>query len=233
MQTLLTGRAVPGVSTDALMASIGNTRQLAANYGQGAAESLGSMRTAPPPRPATQEEPWWRAPAPGSEGGANGSARISDDLSKYGFADNVPRSLIGTESGGNWAAQNGEVGAGGKAGHYGILQFGNARLEDAKRAGAIPVNMTPQQFMASPDAQVAAANWHFSDIDRRIVAQGYDRYVGQTVGGVPITMDGMRSMAHLGGFGGLSKFISSGGGYNPADSFGTSLAAYGKTHQSY
>ncbi len=149
-----------------------------------------------------------------------------------GFGSNVPRSLIGTESGGNWNAQNNETGAGGAKGHFGILQFGQARLEDAKRAGVIPSSMTPQQFKQNQQAQVDASNWHFNDIDSRIQKNGYDRMVGQTIGGVPISMNGMRAMAHLGGFGGLSKFIQTGGSYNPSDSFGTSLAAYGKTHRS-
>lgn len=149
-----------------------------------------------------------------------------------GFASNVPRSLIGTESGGNWFAQNGETGAGGAKGHYGILQFGHARLEDGKRAGVIPASMTPEQFMGSRDAQVAMANWHFSDIDKNIRSRGYDQLVGQVVGGVPLSMDGMRAMAHLGGVGGLSKFIYSGGTYNPADAYGTSLAYYGQHHRS-
>jgi len=157
----------------------------------------------------------------------------SDNFSQYGFANNVPRSLINTESGGNWGARNNEVGSGGRPGHYGILQFGNARLDDARRAGVIPQNMTPEQFMQSRDAQVAAANWHFQDIDNRIRRAGYDRYIGQNIGGTPMTWDGMRAMAHLGGFGGLSKFIKSGGRSNPADSFGTSLAAYGRTHSQY
>ena len=92
--------------------------------------------------------------------------------------------------------------------------------------------MTPEQFKANPKAQVAVSNWHFNDIDNNIRKNGYDQMVGQSIGGVPISMDGMRAMAHLGGFGGLSKFITSGGTHNPADSFGTSLAAYGKRHRS-
>ena len=149
-----------------------------------------------------------------------------------GFADNVPRSLINTESGGNWGARNNEAGSGG-SGHFGILQFGHGRLADAKKAGVIPADMTPEQFIQSREAQVKTANWHFSDIDNRIRANGYDQLVGQIIGGTPITMDGMRAMAHLGGFGGLSKFIRSGGSHNPADAYGTSLAHYGKTHSSY
>lgn len=146
-----------------------------------------------------------------------------------GFGSNVPLSLINTESGGNWNAQNSEMGAGNTRGHHGIMQFGQARLTDAIRAGAIP-QMTPEQFRANPGAQVAATNWHFNDIDQNIRRKGLDRYVGQTIGGVNITMDALRAMAHLGGFGGAQKFVMSGGQYNPADSFGTTLSKYGRLH---
>lgn len=156
----------------------------------------------------------------------------ADSIAAYGFADNVPRSLINTESGGNFNAQNNEAGSGGN-GHFGILQFGHGRLDDAKRAGIIPSNMTPQQFKKSRKAQVAVSNWHFNDIDKRIRSAGFDRLIGQSIGSTPISWNGMRAMAHLGGFGGLSKFINTQGQYNPADSFGTTLAAYGQTHSKY
>ncbi len=165
-------------------------------------------------------------------GGAPGSQEEGYGFAADGYGNNVPRSLIHSESGGNWMAQNNAMGSGGKAGHYGALQFGHARLEDAKRAGIIPADMTPQQFMANPQAQVATGNWHFNDIDNRIRQSGYDKYIGQNIGGTIISMDGMRSMAHLGGFGGLSKYISTGGRYNPSDVNGTSLAKYGKQHRS-
>ena len=160
-------------------------------------------------------------------GSAGGRENINDSYAAMGFASNVPRSLIHTESGGNWGADNG-------LGYRGILQFGDARLTDAKRAGVVPAEMTLQEFgsdtPAGRAAQIAAANWHFADIDNRIKANGYDKLVGQTIGGTPITWDGMRAMAHLGGFGGLSSFLKSGGANNASDAFGTSLAAYGRTH---
>lgn len=166
-------------------------------------------------------------PAAGSQ-----SVRYSDELGNLGFADNVPRSLINTESGGNFNAENQEQGSGG-TGHFGILQFSHGRLDDAKRAGIIPADMTPQQFKRSTRAQVAVSNWHFDDIDKQIRASKLDRLIGQTVGDVPLTWDGMRAMAHLGGFGGLNKFVRTDGAYNPSDSFGTSLSAYGRKHASY
>lgn len=135
-------------------------------------------------------------------------------------------SLINSESGGNWQAQNNEVGAGGARGHFGRAQFGQARLQEAAAAGAIPQGTTPDQFMRSPELQKAAEAWHFGDIDQYIATRGYDRAVGQAVNGVPVTLEGMRNVAHLGGKEGLRKFIETGGQYNPTDANGTSLMDY-------
>ncbi|MGL4811912.1 MAG: hypothetical protein ACRCXM_09050 [Beijerinckiaceae bacterium] len=134
-------------------------------------------------------------------------------------------SLIGTESGGNWAARNSEVGAGGKAGHFGRVQFGHARLQDAMNAGAIPQGTTPEQFMASPELQMAAESWHFADLERELAP-----YVGSVVNGQPLDMGALVAMGHLGGAGGAKRYVETGGAYNPSDSFGTSLSDYASTH---
>ena len=139
-------------------------------------------------------------------------------------------SLIQSESGGNWQAQNNVTGAGGLPGHFGRLQFGQARLQDAMNAGVIPPGTTPEQFMANPQMQMAVEQWHFADIDRRAQDMGLTNYIGQEVGGVPITQDAIRAMAHLGGIGGAARFLESGGQYNPSDAFGTSLLDYAMQH---
>lgn len=134
-------------------------------------------------------------------------------------------SLIGTESGGNWKAQNSEVGAGGKAGHFGRVQFGHARLQEAMDAGAIPQGTTPEQFMASPELQKAAEAWHFGDLERQLAP-----LVGSVVNGQTLDLGALVAMGHLGGAGGARKYVESGGAYNPSDSFGTSLSDYAKKH---
>jgi len=134
-------------------------------------------------------------------------------------------SLIGTESGGNWKAQNSEIGAGGKAGHFGRVQFGQARLQEAMNAGAIPQGTTPEQFMNSPALQIAAENWHFADLESQL-----GDLVGREVNGKVMDLPALVAMGHLGGAGGARKYVESGGAYNPSDSFGTSLADYATTH---
>lgn len=143
----------------------------------------------------------------------------------------APASLIQNESGGSWTAQNDAVGAGGARGHFGRLQFGQARLQEAQAAGAIPPGTTPQAFMQSPELQRAAEGWHFSDIDQAIRQNGYDQLVGKAaIGGVPITVEGLRAVAHLGGKEGMRKFVETGGRYNPTDENGTSLMDYFTRH---
>lgn len=139
-------------------------------------------------------------------------------------------SLISNESGGNWQAQNNEVGAGGARGHFGRGQFGVARIQEAANAGAIPQGTTPQQFMNSPELQQRAERWHVNDIDANIRANGFDQLVGQRIGGVPITIEGLRAVAHLGGVNGMKKFVETQGGYNPSDANGTSLFDYFSRH---
>lgn len=139
-------------------------------------------------------------------------------------------SLAGTESGGRFDAQNAEMGHGGQAGHYGRLQFGHARLQDAMRAGVVPEGTTPEQFMADPALQARTEAWHKQDMMRQAERLGLTEYIGQEVGGIPITMDAILAMGHLGGMGGARRFLTSGGRDNPADSFGTSLADYARIH---
>jgi hypothetical protein len=191
-------------ATDALLSAFDQSQQGMQQPQQAAPLSLANLTQQPPQMPAPA------APIPG-----NGA---------------FPASLIQTESGGNWQAKNDVMGSGGKAGHFGRLQFGQARLEDAARAGAIPQGVTPQQFMADPELQKRAESWHFSDIDSYIKQNGLDRAVGANINGVPVTLDGMRAVAHLGGKEGLQKFIATGGKYNPADVNGTSLMSYMQQH---
>ena len=98
----------------------------------------------------------------------------------------------------------------------GALQFGSARLADFKKHSG--KRFTQDEFKADPALQDEVAQWHLADLDKAIDALGdaaksYDR-------------DGLRSVAHLGGKGGMKRFVQSGGQYNPSDELGTSLQSY-------
>ena len=98
----------------------------------------------------------------------------------------------------------------------GSLQFGEARLGDYQIATG--TRFTQDEFIADKVLQDAVAEWHIADIDKAIdalgdAATGYDR-------------DGLRAVAHLGGVGGMKKYVKTKGEYNPADELGTSLQSY-------
>ena len=98
----------------------------------------------------------------------------------------------------------------------GSLQFGEARLSDYQKATG--TRFTQDEFIADEALQDAVADWHIADIDKAIdalgeAAAGYNR-------------DGLRAVAHLGGVGGMKKYVRSKGEYNPDDELGTSLQSY-------
>ena len=141
---------------------------------------------------------------------------------KLSRAANVYESLFGTESGGNFGAQNDE-------GYTGRSQFGQDRLDDFSSAtGAPRINI--ETFRSDEKLQEKVEQWHFGDINNFIDQNGLMKYDGQNIAGVPITRSGMIAIAHLGGKGGLKRFLETNGQYNPADSNGTSLSDYARTH---
>ena len=100
--------------------------------------------------------------------------------------------------------------------YVGSLQFGDARLQDYKKATGS--SFTQDESKANSTLQAKVAAWHIADIDKTIDGlginiDGYDR-------------DGLREVAHLGGKGGMKKFVRSNGEYNPSDELGTSLQDY-------
>ena len=100
--------------------------------------------------------------------------------------------------------------------YVGALQFGDARLQDYKKATGS--SFTQDEFKANSTLQAKVAAWHIADIDKTIDGlgintDGYDR-------------DGLRAVAHLGGKSGMKKFVRSNGEYNPSDALGTSLQDY-------
>ena len=100
--------------------------------------------------------------------------------------------------------------------YVGLMQMGEARLEDYKRA--TNTSFTQEQFKNDTELQDKVGNWHLADIDKNIDAMG-DEAKGYS-------RDGLRAVAHLGGVGGMKKYVKSKGQYNPSDQLGTSLKDY-------
>ena len=127
-------------------------------------------------------------------------------------------SLLGlAESGGSYGAVN-------SLGYVGKYQFGDDRLDDFRRATGI--DFTKEEFISNPELQERVQQWAIQDIDRQIDRLGLDKYFGQEIGGAVIDRNALRAVAHLGGIGGMRKFVETGGEYNPADAYGTRLSDY-------
>ena len=98
----------------------------------------------------------------------------------------------------------------------GKLQFSQARLDDYMQATG--TSFTQDDFMASEALQDEVANWHVANINKAIDALGD--------AAEEFSRDGLRAVAHLGGKGGMAKWVETGGGYDPEDELGTSLSEY-------
>jgi hypothetical protein len=146
-----------------------------------------------------------------TNGGGTGDSTVNDFL----------RRLTGSESSGNKKAFR--TNKDGRS-FGGLVQMGKARL-DQWAAATGNKKITVQQYkQLSAEEQLRIADWHIRDIDRVIdengyISQGWSR-------------DGLRSVAHLGGIGGMKQFVKTNGGYNPADELGTHLSTYYKRFSS-
>lgn len=159
--------------------------------------------------------------APSYQGGRS-STSLNDGAVDLGSASrNIQSSLIGTESSGNPAA----VFTSGKSGNSygGLMQFGTARLKDYANSTGNKA-MTALQFKNLPASEQQKVNdWHTEDLIKKAEATGA---IGKTINGVPVTLGGLVAVAHIGGYGGMQKFVKTNGKYNPQDDLGTSLTDY-------
>jgi len=142
--------------------------------------------------------------------------QIGDPAGATVTKSTVSASLARTESGGRYDIVNSE-------GFTGKYQWGQGRLDDFNRANG--TSFTLDQFKNDPGLQERAQQWHEGDI----IAQ-LGGYEGRVVKGITMTKGAIIGAAHLGGIGGARKFIETDGAYDPADSNGTTLSDYARTH---
>lgn len=107
----------------------------------------------------------------------------------------------------------------------GLMQLGAARLKDYANATKTKP-MTPEQFRKLPaNIQNQVNDWHINSLTEAAKKTGA---VGKVIKGIPMTIDAMVAMAHLGGTGGMQKFISTNGAYDPMDQNKVSLSDYAR-----
>ena len=116
--------------------------------------------------------------------------------------------LIESESSGDYNIVN-------KSGFMGAYQFGNARLDDYREA--TNTKFTNSEFVDNKELQDKVFEWHQEDIKEFITEKGLNTYIGQKINGVEVTENGLIAVAHLGGNGGMLKFLKTNGRYNPSD----------------
>lgn len=109
-------------------------------------------------------------------------------------------------------------------GFMGKYQFGAERLNDYKKDTGEKFNK--KTFLASPELQDRVFKWHENNIHSYITKNNLDSYIGQEIKGIPVTLNGLTAVAHLGGNYGMKKFLKSGGKYNPHDGRGGKKGTY-------
>lgn len=134
----------------------------------------------------------------------------------FGDVSDFASRLAMSESSGRPGVQIETTSGGRRQNMTGLFQFSDDRLTDYMNdTGA---SFTTEEFRQDPNLQRDVFAWHISDIDRviqdnNLLDRGYN-------------LDGLRAVAHLGGINGMLRYARTGGQYNPADEFGTSLNDY-------
>lgn len=161
-----------------------------------------------------------------------GSAYAGGAMGAYGDA------LGQRESGGRYGIEN-------SLGYVGKYQFGWPALVDlgiiksqgrvgkgqksilnekSNWTGKFGVN-SKEEFLKSPEAQEKAFEEWNKMLDRRTKSLGLEQYIGQTIDGIPVTLEGIRASSHLLGHGAVKKALQS-GNLTATDAYGTDIAEY-------
>jgi hypothetical protein len=239
-QYIAAGMAVPEyMKIEQAKAGIKAAAQFGAAV-QGATSGAPATAPAVAPRPGA---PTAAAPAVGPAAAPAAPAAPAAN----GRQSSMDPALMRSESGGNDQASN-------QLGYSGGAQFGAPRLTDlgvyspgagenlrawsktaanapGKWSGEFNIPGFPQvktieDFKNNPAAQRAVEDLHQLRMGSEIKQNGFDQYIGQTVGGVRVTEQGLRNGLHLGGVGGVQRFLQSNGADNPTDANGTSVGDY-------
>lgn len=150
--------------------------------------------------------------------------------------DSFLERLGGTESGGRYDIEN-------SIGYLGKYQMGELALIDVglysrdgtsrndwrgawtSRARSMGVN-SKQDFLGNGDVQEWAIREYMRIQWGYARSFGLDDYIGQTVGGLPISESAILMGQHLGGIKNMTLFLKTGGSYVFEDDYGTQITTY-------
>lgn len=139
--------------------------------------------------------------------------------------EDFARAIRKKESGDNYWAVN-------SLGYLGAYQFGMARLCDlgiTKRikkgwgnsSFAFKDGYGRDTFLSNQKLQDELFEKHVNDLKKKM--KKFEKHIGKTRYGIPITMSGLVAGAHLGGIGGVLSFLS---GEDIPDAYGTKVGDY-------
>jgi hypothetical protein len=111
-------------------------------------------------------------------------------------------------------------------GYLGKYQFGSVTLR------GLGFDVTSQEFLNNPSIQEEAFIAYLK-FNHRELQPYIERYEGKVIGGVEITASGILAAAHLGGTGGVKRYLSSGGGQQTSDAYGSTVRSYIKKFGGY
>jgi len=119
-----------------------------------------------------------------------------------------------------------------KYGYIGEWQFGKAALEYTGYGHITYADFKNDPLVFGIEAQYDAMI-KFTKANRRALRKYIRKYEGTEINGIVITESGILAGAHIGGAGGMQKYLDSGGNKNPSDKFNTSIEDYLKEFSGY
>jgi len=117
-------------------------------------------------------------------------------------------------------------------GYIGMYQFGKAALITTGYNHVTFEKFKENPSIFSKEDQLDAMI-KFTRINYRTLKKYIDKYEGTVIDGIIITKSGILAGAHIGGAGGVIKYLKSNGDKNPSDIYGTSIEDYMKQFSGY
>ena len=111
-------------------------------------------------------------------------------------------------------------------GYMGKYQFGHVTLK------GLGFNVTREEFLSNPHIQEEAFIAYLQ-YNHRVLSSYIERYDGSVIGGVEITTSGILAAAHLGGTGGVKRYLATGGSRQTSDAYGSTVRSYLKKFSGY